>query len=454
MNNRNRAIKELQQKAEKVLKLKKERRQKRPIVIEFSGSPKSGKTSCINSLEIFLKRNGFTVQTIQERASVCPVSDKLSPMFNIWTACTSLSGMVGVLESKSNVMDVLILDRGIFDSLCWFNWLVDKGKMEKEQLEIIEKFLLMDDLVKPIDIVFSFTAEPNTSIEREYTHLLTDKLGTIMNTEVLKEYKESVLETQSAKNRYFHKIFMIDTTAKSQDDVGKEVTEKTLEALNDLLIEKVAVIKTTNLMSDLLNNKSVVEFDEFVDCMGSLEYINRDVAESSSQYLQPIPIAVIADKEKNKVLIIKKNDNAVSKSSPEKGKVLLYIGGHSRYEDSTEEISQDFLSICKSTLKREVKEEIGISVALSDITPFIIYSQETDISKLHIGICFVICQNLSENELRLDSSELVQRKGTSKSGTFCPVDSIEPEYLEAWSRKILDHVFSGKVNKQMSFFDD
>ena len=247
---------------------------------------------------------------------------------------------------------------------------------------------------------------------------------------------------------------MIDTTAKSQDDVGKEVTEKTLEALNDLLIEKVAVIKTTNLMSDLLNNKSVVEFDEFVDCMGSLEYINRDVAESSSQYLQPIPIAVIADKEKNKVLIIKKNDNAVSKSSPEKGKVLLYIGGHSRYEDSTEEISQDFLSICKSTLKREVKEEIGISVALSDITPFIIYSQETDISKLHIGICFVICQNLSENELRLDSSELVQRKGTSKSGTFCLVDSIEPENLEAWSRKILDHVFSGKVNKQMSFFDD
>lgn len=179
MDDRMKAIKELQDKAEKILKLKKERRQKRPIVIEFSGSPKSGKTSCINSLELFLKRNGFKVKTIQERASVCPVTDKLSPMFNVWTACMSLSGMIGILEDKTNVMDVLILDRGIFDALCWFNWLVTKGKMEKEQQSKIESFLLMDDLVKPIDIVFSFTADPETSIEREYTHLLTKNIGTV-----------------------------------------------------------------------------------------------------------------------------------------------------------------------------------------------------------------------------------------------------------------------------------
>ena len=80
-------IKELQKLAEEVLTLKQEHRQKRPIVIEFSGSPKAGKTSCINSLEIFLKRNGFSVSIVQERASVCPVSDKQSPMFNLWTAC-------------------------------------------------------------------------------------------------------------------------------------------------------------------------------------------------------------------------------------------------------------------------------------------------------------------------------------------------------------------------------
>ena len=451
MDNRKKAIKELQDKAEKVLKLKKERRQKRPIVIEFSGSPKSGKTSCINSLELFLKRNGFKVKTIQERASVCPISDKLSPMFNVWTSCMSLSGMIGILENKSNDMDVLILDRGIFDALCWFNWLVDKEKMEKEQLEIIENFLLMDDLVKPIDIVFSFTADPETSIEREYTHLLTDKLGTIMNPVVLTEYKQSVIENQTKKSRFFHKIFPIDTTDKSQDDVGKEVTGKTLDALNDLLIEKVAVIKKTNEIIELLNCGNVIDFEKFGACIDKWEFINRDEAENSDEYIQPIPIAVISDRSKSKVLVIKKNDSAVSKDSPEKGKLLLYIGGHSRFEDSTEEISKDFLSLCKSTLKRETKEEIGISIALNNIKPFVIYSQETDKSKKHIGICFVVCQSIDENGLRLDSNELILRRGTSKSGTFQAIDTLEPDDLEAWSRQILSYVFDGKRSTQLSF---
>ena len=116
-NERKAVIKELQNLAESVLNLKTEHRQKRPIVIEFSGSPKAGKTSCINSLELFLKRNGFTVQVVQERASVCPVSDKQSPMFNMWTSCASLTGLIGTLENKTSQPDVLILDRGVFDSL-------------------------------------------------------------------------------------------------------------------------------------------------------------------------------------------------------------------------------------------------------------------------------------------------------------------------------------------------
>lgn len=193
-------IKELQKLAEEVLTLKQEHRQKRPIVIEFSGSPKAGKTSCINSLEIFLKRNGFSVSIVQERASVCPVSDKQSPMFNLWTACMSLAGLIGTLENKKKQVDVLILDRGIFDALCWFQWLVKNKKMENEQREITEKFLLMEELVKSIDIVFAFCVSPNISIEREYATLLTDKLGSIMNEKVLGEYLEAIEYTISNKS--------------------------------------------------------------------------------------------------------------------------------------------------------------------------------------------------------------------------------------------------------------
>lgn len=450
LDERIRVIKELQEKAEQVLKLKQERRQKRPIVIEFSGSPKSGKTSCINSLELFLKRNGFTVKTIQERAGVCPVTDKWNPMFNIWTACTSLAGMIGTLENKKDVVDVLILDRGIYDALCWFNWLVEKGKMEKEQQKVVEKFLLMNELVRSIDIVFSFITTPETSIEREYANLLTDKKGSIMNVSVLSEYKDSVCSVKAKKEKYFHKVFLIDTTNKSQDDVGKEVTTLTLDELRDMLIEKIGIVEKSDKLNELLGEGGIFDFADVEEALGTMFFEARDTAEKSSDYIQPIPIAMIVSKKKDKVLIIKKNPKAVTDDSPEKGKNLVYIGGHARFEDSTDIMDNNFLEICKSTLKREVKEEIGISVALNDISPFVVYATDSERSKKHLGICFIVEQDIEELHLTLDSTELVQKKGLSKSGSFLPVEDLRNDDLESWSRMIIDHFLDVFPRGQMS----
>ena len=450
-------IKELQKLAEEVLALKQEHRQKRPIVIEFSGSPKAGKTSCINSLELFLKRNGFTVNIVQERASVCPVSDKQSPMFNLWTACMSLAGLIGTLENKKNQVDVLILDRGIFDALCWFQWLVDNKKMEKEQKEITEKFLLMEEFIKCIDIVFAFCVSPKVSIEREYATLLTDKLGSIMNEKVLGEYLKSIEHTIVNKSDFFHKVFKIETSCKNQDEVGKEVTTITLETLKDLLMERIGYFEKNEKLNEVLLSQKVFDDNRLEKVLSTIKFDLRNKVEENFDFLQPIPIAIITNKKKNKILVIKKNKNEVSASSPERDKILLYIGGHSRYEDTTEVTSHDFISICKSTLKREIKEEIGISIALNGIQPFYIYTPTNERSAKHLAVCFFVPIDEEGIKLRLDSNELILNKGKSKSGKFLTVDEIcqEPE-LEQWSKMILKHCFNVeyKSSSQLTLFDD
>jgi len=438
-------IKELQKLAEGVLALKKEHRQKRPIVIEFSGSPKAGKTSCINSLVLFLKRNDFTVDIVQERASVCPVSDKQSPMFNLWTACMSLAGLIGTLENKKNRVDVLILDRGIFDALCWFQWLVDNKKMEKKQKEITENFLLMEELVKCIDIVFAFCVSPKVSIEREYATLLTDKLGSIMNEKVLGEYLKSIEDTINSKRNFFHKVFKIDTTNKDQNEVGKEVTKITLDTLKYLLMERIGYFEKNEKLKEVLLSKKVFDDERLEKVISLIQFGLRDDVERNADFLQPIPIAIITNMKKNKILVIKKNKNAVSKSSPERDKILLYIGGHSRYEDATEATSHDFISICKSTLKREIKEEIGISIALNGIRPFYIYTPTDERSKKHLAVCFLVPVDDEGIKLRLDSNELILNKGKSKSGRFLTISEICKERdLEQWSIMILKHCFNVK----------
>src|SRR5437868_1836171 len=94
---------------------------RKPIVIEFAGLPKAGKTTTLSALQAFLRRCGFRVEIVVERASVCPIRDKKHANFNVWTAATTLAKILEKTQNPPCADDphILILDRGIFDSLCW-----------------------------------------------------------------------------------------------------------------------------------------------------------------------------------------------------------------------------------------------------------------------------------------------------------------------------------------------
>ena len=113
-------IAELERLAKEVLRLKSEREQRRPLLIEFCGSPKSGKSTTINSLNIFLKRNGFKTILLTERASICPIENKIHPFFNIWTLSSAVAEIIKNIDLGKDKIDIIISDRGLFDSLCWF----------------------------------------------------------------------------------------------------------------------------------------------------------------------------------------------------------------------------------------------------------------------------------------------------------------------------------------------
>ncbi len=451
-NNKEDIIAQLESLAENVKKLKSlnEHHRNRTIVIEFSGSPKSGKTSCINSLAIFLKRNGFTVHVVEERASVCPVSDKHSPMFNIWTSCMSLANMIGTLEDEKNTIDVLILDRGIFDALCWFQWLSDTGRMDENLKKSAESFLLQKRFVQNINLVFALEATPDVSIKREFANLLTTKTGTIMNSAVLDEYRNAIHETYEKHKGKFHRVELLDTSSKEMDqvNVGKIVTEKTLTVLRDQFMERIGYIRKSEELSKRLSQESIFDYSDLEKSFQSytINFDLRDVVENNNNYLQILPIAVVTN-ENNDVLVVKKKDTSCSDDSPEKGKLLLWVGGHMRASDRISE-EENFLDVCKSTLNRELEEELGISKSFDGITPTIIYTPDNPKSSKHLAVCFKI-EIDNTAKLKLDPYELVQHKGATPSGKFFTIDDLKGlknEELEDWSINILEHFFG--ITKQ------
>jgi predicted NUDIX family phosphoesterase/thymidylate kinase len=439
---------------------KKTSRQIRPVVIEFAGSPKSGKTSCISSLEFFLRRNGFKVEIVQERASVCPVSNKKSPMFNTWTVCSSIVGMLSALEKEETLCDVLILDRGIFDAFCWFDWLTSTKKMEKRQKKAIEDFISVDFIRNRIDIVFVFTATPVKSIEREYANLLTKKAGEIMNTKTLNEYLNSINNTYDTKKQYFHNVIRIDSSDKEQDEVSREVTEKTLDELKSMLMERVGYITPSPSVLEDIANKRFLSVENLVlnDYLGKINFELRDAVEKNSKWVQPVPIAVITNHDHTKILAVKKRDKAISFDSPEKNKILLWVGGHLRTEDSTDSNSKDFMSVCRYTLWREVREELGLSIALDDITPFIIFTPDTPKSKQHMAICFLVEEDEGV-KITIDKEELVLNRGKSESGQFLSLQELsqkDGKYFESWSAEVAKHFFKIAIEpsvEQNTLFD-
>src|SRR6266436_1022500 len=188
---------------------------RRPVVIEFAGVPKAGKTSTIGALQAFLKRCGFRVEVVIERASVCPIRDKRHFNFNVWTACTTLAQILEKTQSPPRPDDphILILDRGLFDSVCWLALMERLERVRAEDRQCIERFMKIDDWRKRISAVIVMTTAPQDAMKRERGLLPVESAkGSIMNTEVLQQMLDTTKEAAERLKKDF-RIYTVDTSA-------------------------------------------------------------------------------------------------------------------------------------------------------------------------------------------------------------------------------------------------
>lgn len=446
-------IKELEKQAKILLKEKNSVIPRRPMVIEFCGAPKSGKTSSINSLDLFLRRNGFRTTVLTERASVCPVKNKYDPFFNIWTVTSAIAELSEILSNHAKEYDVVILDRGIFDALCWFTWLLNRKNLDKSNYDSIVSFLTMNKWRSAIDLIYVFTVSPSKSLEREFTGLLTRKTGRIMDPDVLASYLEGIEITKTKFDKIFKQIVEKNTDNKDLNRVNYEVTKDILSKLNDIVSEKIAYFDAS-LLKDIEDTHFKCSKLKNIDI--SLSYDVRKKVESDKNLIQPIPILVITNKERTHVLVVKKNIKQAPKSSPESNRILLYFGGHIREEDKIDCPDKDWFSVSRYALHREIKEELNFDYyADNQETPLCIWDKSNDRSLKHLALCHVIEVNFNILKFKLDHNEFIT-KGNTKSGKVLDLSEVKEMYekLEPWSKVIMHKVFNfSPSSEQVDFIN-
>ena len=227
---------DLRLKAEGVLETLKDNPPERPVFVEFSGTPKSGKSTCIDIVAHFFRRVGFRVLAPTEGAS------KRTPYFlkddwvafNTWSASYALTHILEGLHS-SDKYHLAILDRGLFDALAWFQLLLDRGEISNSDCERIHNFLLIEKWRSVIDYVFLFTADPATSLERENQHTLINEPGRAMNPQALSELNnayDSVQKRYQDEFRHFRTMDTSNSMGTTPETTAAEVADLMLDQFN------------------------------------------------------------------------------------------------------------------------------------------------------------------------------------------------------------------------------
>lgn len=201
-----------------------------PFMIEFTGSPDAGKTTCIKELDKFLHRSDFRVFIPQEGAEAIRHISRKTPEYNLRTGLYALNMLIDF--AHSHTYDIVIFDRAIFDAYTWMIYWEDKGLMSAKERDLHQRFFLSNPWVSRIITSYIVTCDPEESVRRgQRIAASKEKLGDSSNHESI---KKSVLRHQRMFRELspkFPQLKMLDTTKMNEEEMVSHVTTATMETL-------------------------------------------------------------------------------------------------------------------------------------------------------------------------------------------------------------------------------
>jgi predicted NUDIX family phosphoesterase len=417
---------------------------RRPIYVEFSGTPKAGKTSTLDGLERFLRHNGFSVGRVTEAASQAPIRTKDHYFFNVWTACTTLRRIVE--EYDRSDLHFLLIDRGIFDALWWFEWMRLTARITDTEKKAILDFVAMDAWLNLIDVVFLMRATPEQALEREKGEFPTHRTGKIMNPLVLEQLNTCVDRALAGWGSRFRRIVELPTAA-DRLEINTKVAEESLDAMDAFLDEELWVIPRTAIhelgITPGLTTSPVV-LGGLHQALANGHALRRSLAESDPSVIQVIPCGVL--RYKDQVLLLRRRE-ADSKHRLN-DRYVLWAGGHIRREDV-----RTGQPVEENCLTRELKEELWIKAEFTYKPICCVYDTTNPRSAQHLALMFEVCIESPAVSVHMQSEfkEFKEGKGKGASGKFFRIDGIDARYveqMERWSVLLLKDYFGVPVAAQ------
>ena len=129
-------LKKLHYRKLEVYKMKMVLDNKKPYVIEFTGTPRTGKTTLIKNIEDFFKKCNFSVTVLEEFTTSDRYKKEIKPRLkNEYENIVNMEIPKYVLEDLNTAInkkpDVILIDRSLLDRMIWVERLYNKEGISK-----------------------------------------------------------------------------------------------------------------------------------------------------------------------------------------------------------------------------------------------------------------------------------------------------------------------------------
>lgn len=186
---------------------------KYPFMVEFTGTPEAGKTTCIKTLLNRFSEKGLTTQYIQESAEIIRYSNIPKNTFESHLSMR-LKTIDKIINAKYENCDLVLIDRGLLDGIFYtMKVLADYPNDYTECQKLIEFLDCLKTYIEP-NLLIIFKVSPEAAISRKGHE------GSLINLSFCKEFNillDSFQRSLSSLN------VLIDTTNISKEQVSDMV---------------------------------------------------------------------------------------------------------------------------------------------------------------------------------------------------------------------------------------
>lgn len=213
----------------------------KPFVVEFSGTPRTGKTTTINNLYDFFKKGGFDVALIEEFTTSKYYKELLKKKFDQMNLG---DGNIAILEEVykqlkqilSQNKDIILIDRSINDRQIWNYQRFLRGDMSNDLYYINrEKYSKLSKEL--IDFLIITYANPLISLKRDYLSSLALEQRSFLNEQNIEEFNNSLNALQNLFLESVDNMILLDTSNMEINDVSTTIASQIMPVMRKKYID-------------------------------------------------------------------------------------------------------------------------------------------------------------------------------------------------------------------------